>query len=336
MSSTNNGVRTFTTRYRDTRVRRPDFSLDEAIAWFLADHAHDKEPTTMQTYRSHLTRFSAWLPANERTLASLNPEVAQRYVRETAASRNTAMNKAIALKALAKYLAERKIWFDGGSRMPLSVLRDMKQGRPTEKGQAAYRDDELRAIVRAANDGRYPLRNRAIIAVELHGFRSKEARLMLLRNVALGAHDELGHFIIDDEANTKHGSGGVRVVPMEPLARDAIIDYLRNERPAWRGPGRDEPLFLTRSGLAYKPSGWNSMARRIKGYCAEEGVAFRQHRLRPTRTRQLHEADVPDSAIMELLGWKSPAMLRRYLGTIPLARLKRYPTTLHTVFGKAM
>jgi len=29
-------------------------------------------------------------------------------------------------------------------------------------------------------------------------------------------------------------------------------------------------------------------------------------------------------------------MLRRYLGKIPIAQLKRYPTTLESVFGKAI
>jgi hypothetical protein len=29
-------------------------------------------------------------------------------------------------------------------------------------------------------------------------------------------------------------------------------------------------------------------------------------------------------------------MLRRYLGTIPVAQLKRYPTTLERVFGRAV
>ena len=50
---------------------------------------------------------------------------------------------------------------------------------------------------------------------------------------------------------------------------------------------------------------------------------------------ELHEAGYPDSAIMEILGWSSMAMLWRYLGKIPLAQLKRYPTTLERVFGRA-
>ncbi len=78
------------------------------------------------------------------------------------------------------------------------------------------------------------------------------------------------------------------------------------------------------------------MAQRIRQRLAEEGIAFKQHRLRSTCARRLHEAGYPDSAIMEILGWSSMAMLRRYLGKIPVAQLKRYPTTLERVFGRAV
>jgi hypothetical protein len=43
-----------------------------------------------------------------------------------------------------------------------------------------------------------------------------------------------------------------------------------------------------------------------------------------------------DTAIMEILGWSSVAMLRRYLGKIPVTQLKRLPTTLERVFGRAV
>lgn len=128
------------------------------------------------------------------------------------------------------------------------------------------------------------------------------------------------------------GRGGVWKVPMEPFARDAILAYIRIERPDYHGRPDEEPLFLT---AAYAASGWHSMAQRLRRWCAEDGIAFKQHRLRPTRTRLLHEAGWEDSAIMEALGWKSVAMLRRYLGKIPVSRLKTYPMTLGRVFGPA-
>lgn len=315
-------------------MKRPDFPLMEAVSWFLADIEADVMPTTLATYRSHLLGFCAFLGTHCRTLGAVEPETVERFLRDTR-NGNTRMNKAIALRSFAKYLARRKLWFAGTSDAPQSVLRDVKQPRPSDKGMPGYRDAELRKIVQAVDDGPNRYRNLAVIAVELHGFRSKEVRLMLLRNVAVPGHDQLqGHFVIEAEAGTKRGSGGVRAVPMERYGRDAIRNYLQLERGRFTGEG-DEPLFLTEDGRAFTAGGWHGMARRLKRRIAAEGVAFKQHRLRPTRARQLHEAGWPDTAIMEVLGWKSLPMLRRYLGTIPLARLKQYPMTLDGVFGRA-
>jgi len=316
-------------------VKRPDFDLITAIHWFVADH--EVERTTMQTYRSHLSGFKARLAASGQplTLASLTPETVEAYLRSIK-NRHTRMNKCIALKSFATYLGKKRIWYGGSDDNRLSVLREVKQPKPSSSGMPGYSDEELRAMFRAVDEGPNRLRNRAVLAVELHGFRSKEVRLMLRRNAVMArAHEIQGEFIIDSEARTKKGTGGVRNVPMEPMAKDAILAYLRIERPEYRGVPGDEPLFLTDEGKAFSPAGWHSMGQRLRRRCAAVGVAFKQHRLRPTRTRQLHEAGWKDSAISEALGWRSPAMLRRYLGTIPVSRLKTYPMTLERVFGPA-
>src|SRR5256885_15367439 len=74
------GDRTFPDTYRDTRVKRPDFPLADAISWFLADKASEVEPTTLRTYRSHLNLFCNWLPESRRTMSSLEPETAERWL----------------------------------------------------------------------------------------------------------------------------------------------------------------------------------------------------------------------------------------------------------------
>ena len=327
--------RTFTSRYRDTRVKRPDFALETAIEWYVADYA--VQPTTMQSYRSHLSSFATWMAKTNRpvTLASVGPETVEAYLR-TAKNQHTKMNKCIALKSFARYLANKQIWYDGPKDRRTSVLADVTQPKPSPSGMPGYSDDELRAMLRAVDRGPNRLRNKAVLAMELHGFRSKEVRLMLKRNVVMAKATEIqGEFIIDSEDRTKKGTGGVRNVPMEPFAKEAILAYVRIERPEYVGAPEEEPLFLTDGGTAFAPSGWQSMAQRLRRYVAEEGIPFKQHRLRPTRTRQLHEAGWEDSAIMEALGWRSSAMLRRYLGRIPVSRLKTYPMTLGRVFGSA-
>lgn len=317
-------TRTFTAPFIDQRVKRPDFPLAEAIAWFLTDMQGQVEATTLPGYRSHLHGFHSWLPPDRRVLASLEPETVEAYAR-TARNLNTRRGKMIALKSFAKYLAKRKIWYAGSDELRLSVLRECTVPRPSSTGMPGYKPEEVRAIERVAGEGPNRLRTLAIIAVERHGFRSKEARLMLLRNVVLPPQKGVrGHFVIESESGTKKGTGGVRVVPMSDTSRQAITEYLRRGRPEYKGSG-PEPLFLTESGNGFTPNGWKEVARRLRIACSREGVAFKQHRLRPTRAKELHEAGWTDSDIMETLGWKSLAMLRRYVGRVSVTHLKSLP-----------
>lgn len=83
-------TRTFTSRYKDKRVKRPDFPLAEAVAWFLEDARSDVVVTTWNTYRSHLNAFTRWLPERDRILASIEPETVERFVRATGENVNTA------------------------------------------------------------------------------------------------------------------------------------------------------------------------------------------------------------------------------------------------------
>jgi site-specific recombinase XerD len=328
-------VRTFTNRYEDKRVRRPDFPLAEAVAWFLEDARCEIQDTTWLAYRSILNAFAGWLPERFRTLASVEPETVERFVRATAENVNTRRNKIIALKSFATYLAKKRIWYAGTDDARLSVLREVQAPKASSKGMPGYSERELVTMVHAVAQGPNGLRNAAVLWIELHGFRAKEVRLLLLRNVVLPRFGDRGEFIIEAEAATKRGTNGVRTVPMEPLALEPIREYIRRGRPAYAVVG-DEPLFLTDDGRAMTREGWAAMAQRLRRRLALEGIAFKQHRLRSTCARRLHEAGYPDSAVMEILGWSSMAMLRRYLGKIPVAQLKRYPTTLERVFGRAV
>ena len=332
--------RTFPAPYVDARVKRPDFPLAEALAWYMADKPSMGEgtaATTMRTYFSHLRRFIDWLDPERRTLRSLEPETYERYVRATTTNQNTRMNKIVAAKSFARYLADRKLWYAGTADARLSVLRELKQPRPSAKGQPGYTDAEIRTMYEAVSTGPNRLRNRAVLAIELHGFRAKEARSIQRRNVILPRFREQGHVILDDEGGTKRGTHGVREVPIEGPAMDALREYLRLGRPAYQGEG-EEPLFLTDDGLPITHDGWHSMARRLHHLIAKEtGIQFRQHRLRSTRVRLLHEAGWPDSAICEVMGWGASGyrMLRRYRGTIPTTQLKSYPQVLHRLLAPA-
>lgn len=318
--------------YEGSRVKGPTFSLTTAIEWFLADLEADLKPDTWASYRTWLNVFNAWLKEEERVLASLEPITVERFLRKTQ-NGNTRRNQTIALRSLATYLAQKKLWYQGTPEVRLSVLRDVKLPKASATGMPGYSDDELRDMLHAVAYGPNRYRNVAQLAVLLHGFRSKEARLLLRRNVVMPKYQELqGEFLIDREERTKKDTAGVRAMPMEDFAVEAIRDYMRLGRPEFVGTG-EEPLFLTDDGTPFTHGGWHSIARRLRAKCADNGVAFKQHRLRITRSKQLFEAGWSDMAIMEVLGWNSVAMLRRYIGRVPMSHLKKLPPTLNKVFA---
>ncbi len=191
-------------------MKRPDFPLLDAIAWFVADKPLDGEgiaATTLRSYERRLAKFHLWLDVEHRVLRSVQIETAERFVR-TAKNLNTRRNLAITLRSFATYLARKKLW------VRLSALHDLAIPKPSARGLPPYKDDEIAAILRGI-DGSTAVRDRAIIAVELHGFRAKEARLMLRRNVVFPKVGEAaGHFLIEDEAGTKR----VRLSALHDLA----------------------------------------------------------------------------------------------------------------------
>lgn len=90
--------RTFSSGYRDRRVKNPDFALLDAAQWFFEDkptEGHGVEETTMQTYRSWILGFVRSLATDQRTLEHLTPRNVEAYVR-SGKSGNTRMNRLVA------------------------------------------------------------------------------------------------------------------------------------------------------------------------------------------------------------------------------------------------
>jgi hypothetical protein len=83
--------------------------------------------------------------------------------------------ESIALKSFARYLARKQIWYAGTKEQRTSVLEDVQQPKPSPTGMPGYSDDELRGMLRAVESRLEPATQQAVIAVELHGFRSKES-----------------------------------------------------------------------------------------------------------------------------------------------------------------
>jgi integrase len=158
------------------------------------------------------------------------------------------------------------------------------------------------------------------------GLRSSEARQLARADVELsdGHPRSIGHVVV--RAENAKSAAGIREVPLDPGAELTIRNYLRGREMSARGP---EPLFVTTSGAAFTKDGWNAMHQRIRRTIREAGGGrYQPHRLRNTWARDMLEADVPETVILQLAGWADGEMLRRYVGRLSVPALKRYPTTL--------
>src|SRR5712691_1213659 len=158
---------TFTTE-DEPPMLKPSYPLTEAIADFRRD-APIRE-TTVRGYSVSLRLFVDLLQAmsdKEPTLAHLTYENASAFGanfrhKDKHAPRYTERNKLVALKALAKWLAERHLYFEARGDQRLSILRDLRLPPVPQLGRKPFSDREVKAILGAvAKIATYPLRERA-------------------------------------------------------------------------------------------------------------------------------------------------------------------------------
>jgi integrase len=158
--------------------------------------------------------------------------------------------------------------------------------------------------------------------------RANETRLLRLRDVVLpsAANDYRGHIVVREE--TTKTAAGAREIPLDQRAARAIRRYLNDARPPFQGEG-PEPLFLSQHGVGFAQGGWQMLHQRLRRELERRGIkGYKQHRNRNTWTRDALEAGIPETAIVQMGGWASVDMLRRYHGRLSTTDLKRYPTTL--------
>ena len=322
-------TRTFPTAYATgylEPMRREDASLADAVAEYLSEAQLRLKPSTLRTYVSYLKGYVASFPKPE--LRHLTPGPVKAYAAHYVKNGqvHAAHNATIALKALSTYLAKEGIFYAPGG-VPTLAGVDLPSVPKTSR--PAYTPEEVLGIekVIATLDSA-----RLISAVHLlqlaTGIRSNETRLLRLRDVALPspANDYKGHIIVRED--TTKTAAGAREIPLDHLAAKAIRRYLHDERPTFTGEG-PEPLFLTRSGLGFGDSAWHDVHQRLRIALEARGIkGYKQHRNRNTWTRDALEAGIPETAIVQMGGWGSVDMLRRYHGKLSTSELARYPTTL--------
>jgi integrase len=316
--------------------------LARVIEQYLEDAKEELAPSTWQPYSSRLRGLLVMLSADlakdalrrgsvmaEPTLADLVPANFTTILRTLKNSGHvySARGKAIALRALGTYLAKGEYWYIIDREIRVSVMHDLVIPEMPATGRPVYEDRDLLSIreVASAHPTR-PYFHTAMQFVYELGLRAGfEAMTLAFDDVHLptGRHDP-GYVQIREE-NTKT-EAGIRKIPLEPAVTEAIQRYVRMERPRYAGQGKEvETMFLTVDGLNHGYSGWNSMLQRFRRLVLahDPEVHFQASRHRGTRTLKLRETgEYNDSEIMQLMGWSSPKMIRRYSGAVPMSAFR--------------
>jgi integrase len=335
-------------------MKHPTTPLADVVDQYLADARVKLRPSTFQPRASHLRRLvteldialaMAALKAKSGSSGGTKPHqatlddftkrnvhpIVQALVVDPENPYN-ARNRAVAARALGTWLAEGLLWYAGDPRVPLSVMAQLDVPAMPVRGRPAFSDQDLDAIWEAASS--HPTRPYFHRLVQLLGELGPRSgfELMTLRLADVHLPTRRGDrgYIAIREENTKTPAG-VRNVPLEEPVCTGIEQYLRLERGEYQGNNAgDQPLLLTEMGKPYSYSGWFSMRRRFADWLhrLDPSVDYQASRNRSTRANKLREADYEDSEIMDLMGWRTPSMIRRYAGPISLAHFASKPGTV--------
>jgi integrase/recombinase XerD len=175
----------------------------------------------------------------------------------------------------------------------------------------AIPEGEVQRLIEEGPRGRCQKRDRALLELLYGtGLRASEAVRLTLDDVDLSEKVLL----------VRQGKGAKdRLVPFGEQVRQAILAYLREERPGWPGP-----LFLSTRGGGLRPQG---LAGIVRGAARHADVRHRvsPHRLRHSYATHLLRHGAPLVALKALLGHASLVSTEVYLAVEPsdLARMVR-------------
>jgi site-specific recombinase XerD len=327
---------TFTTKHSDAFMLKPSHPLVAVIDEYHKDAAIRE--STQRTYASLHGLFSEFLRSRGTagTLADLTHENALAFSqnfrpKDKQAGRYRERNALIALKALANWLAEKRLWHEVRGADYLSVLRDVKLPPIPSLGRKPFTDREVKELLELIPKvAQFPLRERAIMTLQVSApIRPDEVRRLLLRDFHESDRAERGHLVV---RGSKTEAGTDRVIPLDREAEDAIRAYLRFERSPYAGdqPAEfkgDEAIFLTQKGTGFTYNGWTKRNQLLRRDLHNAGLRdFVQYRSRGYAAKRLQKRGVPLQVIMQVGGWKREAMPTRYIGKYDEGELQAFPT----------
>jgi integrase/recombinase XerC len=258
--------------------------------------AQRKAPKTVRAYTDAARKFAKWAEDNRRS--SLVRAVDKADVEAFIIDQLETHTPATAA-AYYRHLQQFWRWVVAEGEIPVSPMAGMSPPKLPERPVPIYEPDELRALLKAADGQTFEARRDTAI---VHMFIATGVRLAEMAGMAVErlARDEQAVLVI--------GKGDrARWVPYGDKAATALDRYLRVRRR--RADPESGPLWIGQRG-AISTSGITQMLRRLG---RRAGVAdVRPHRFRHTSAHRAQVAGITESDLMEVFGWRSPEMVRKY------------------------
>jgi site-specific recombinase XerD len=296
---------------RDART-----TLLDVVESFLV-HRHDLSAITASTYRRRITEFVRWCTAQlgHARVSDVEGGTVEAYLAhlKLTVSAQTARSAWVALRSLAKYLAERRVLHqDGGS-----VLRLVRMPKVKDETRRALTDDELWRLIERSGEGEGGTRDSAIVWTLL-GCGLRRAELVGIR---LGDVDLSERKLHICAATSKSVHARDANIPAETAK--ALNGYVADYRV---GPEDvDAALFTDRGGRALTGNAVRKLFERLR---VRTGILdLCAHMLRHTWATNFHRSG--SGSRFDLMvegGWTTGRMVERYTKARPFEERRRAPS----------
>src|SRR3989475_3988066 len=298
-------------------MRDEHTSLLDFVESFLV-HRHDLSSATMTNYRIAIRSFADWCEAQlSRTaeLADLEAGTVEAYLahRRTTGAIQSARSAWVALRSLARYLAERRVRHDLGE----STLRLVRMPKVKDEARRALTDPEMWLLIERASGGELGHRDAAIVWTMLGcGLRREE-----LVSLHLGDVDAGERRLHVRAATSKSIRPRDVTIPIETLK--ALDSYVLDHRVGADKP--EAPLFTDRHGKALTGNTAPKLFERLKVRTGIPDVCA--HMLRHTWATNFHRSGSGSKFDMQVEGgWTTGRMVERYCKARPFEERRKAPS----------
>lgn len=261
-------------------------------SWQRSLRAARRSPRTVQSYTEAAEQLSDFLVRQGMPTAvdSIRREHVEAFL-EDLDSRFRPATVAVRYKSLKQLFR----WLIEEGEITSDPMARMRSPSVPEEPPEVLSTAELKALLKACEGTSLTARrDMAIVRV----FIDTGARLSEVTNLKLEDVD------LDDQTLRVMGKGSrVRILPIGAKTTAAIDRYLRLRRS-------DEPrLWLGTKG----PMGTSGIAQMLERRAADAGIDhLNPHRFRHTFAHQWLATEGAEGDLMEIAGWRSREMLRRY------------------------